>query len=258
LFHQRLGQHEQAAAAYQHALAINPESRIAILHLGNLYLQQGRYQAALQQYLRHLQIARDDFQRARSFAYIASVYLKQGDLPRAAAAINKEVKYNPKSPWTSLVLALARGDQATVQKLSPKYFTPETYNFCNERGFLRIWNYQRGYVALKQGRGEEAINHFRAAVQYWSLEWNYDSYEDCLANAYLEVGRLDEAVNEYQRILSLNPNYPLAHFHLAQVYERLGEAAKARATYERFLEVWKNADPDLPEVTAARQRLSGL
>jgi tetratricopeptide (TPR) repeat protein len=255
LFHQRLGQYEQATAAYQHALALNPESRIAIIHLGNLYFQQGRYQAALEQYQRHFQIARDDFQRARSFAYIASVYLKQGDLPRAAAAINKEVKYNPKSLWTSLVLALARGDQTAVQRLSPKHFTPESYNFCNERGFLRLWNYQRGYVALKQGRSEEAINHFRAAVQHWSLEWNYDSVEDCLANAYLEVGRLDEAISEYERILSINPQYPLAHYHLAQAYEGKGEADKARASYAEFLQIWKQADPDLREMIVSKNRL---
>ena len=43
-----------------------------------------------------------------------------------------------------------------------------------------------------------------------------DAFQDCLANAYLELGRLDEAIAEYQRVISINPNYPLAHYHLAE------------------------------------------
>ncbi|MEP7341244.1 MAG: tetratricopeptide repeat protein [Acidobacteriota bacterium] len=257
LFHQQLGQYEQAAAAYNRALALNPESGIAVLHLGNLYVRQGRYRAALDQYQRHLQIARDENQRARSFEYTAWVYLKQGDLPRAATAINEEVKHNSMSLWTSVVLAFERGDQAGAQKLSATIFTPANYNFYNERGFLRIWNYRHGSVALKQGRAEEAINHFRAAVQQWPIEWNYDSFEECLANAYLELGRLDDAVAEYERILRINPHYPLAHYHLAQAYQRKGERGQARTAYERFLQVWQEADADIPEVIEARARLGG-
>jgi tetratricopeptide (TPR) repeat protein/DNA-binding winged helix-turn-helix (wHTH) protein len=254
--HQGLGQYEQAAAAYSRALALNPESRIAVIHLGNLYLRQGRYRAAIEQYQRHWQIARDDAQRARSFECIAWVYLKQGDLPRAAAAISEEVKYNPKSLWSSLVLALARGDHASAQKLSEALFTPDVYNHLHERGLLRLWNYPRGYLALKQGRAEEAINHFRAAVRQRPVEWNYDSFEDCLANAYLELGRLDDAIAEYEGILRLNPNYPLAHYHLGQAYERKGERERARAAYERFLQIWQDADADIPEVIDAKARLA--
>ena len=46
--------------------------------------------------------------------------------------------------------------------------------------------------------------------------WQMESYEDCLANAYLELGRLDEAISEYERILRLNPNYPPVNYHLGQ------------------------------------------
>lgn len=256
LFHQSLGQHEQAINAYQRALALNPESRIAIIHLGNLYFQQGRYRAAIEQYQRHFQIARDDNQRARSFQYTAAVYLKQGDLLRAAAAIKEEVKYNPESLWTSLVLALTRGDQAAVQKLSAAVFVPANYNYYNGRGFLRLWNYQRGYVALKHGHADDAINHFRAAVQQQALDWSYDSFEDCLANAYLQVGRVDEALAEYERILKINPNYPLAHFYLGQAYARKGEPLRARSAYERFLQVWQAADTEIPELAKAKASLT--
>jgi tetratricopeptide (TPR) repeat protein len=64
------------------------------------------------------------------------------------------------------------------------------------------------------------------------------SLEECLADTYLELKRYDEAMAEYERILRLNPNYPLVHYHLAQAHEGKGRTAEARRFYERFLEVW--------------------
>src|SRR5207244_6462262 len=122
------------------------------------------------------------------------------------------------------------------------------------RPSLRFPAYLHGYLALKSGRAEEAIEHFKEALRHKPAIWNLDPFEDCLANAYLEVGQLDQAIAEYERILKLNPNYPLAQYHLGQAYERKGERERARAAYTRFLEIWKDADPDIPEVIDAKQR----
>ena len=50
----------------------------------------------------------------------------------------------------------------------------------------------------------------------------------------------------------------LDQFRLAQVYEQLGDTDRARHWYERFLDDWKDADPDIPEVIEARERLASL
>jgi tetratricopeptide (TPR) repeat protein len=249
--------YEEAEAAYHRALSLNPELGVAIIHLGNLRFQKGRYAAAAEQYRRYIQIARDDKQRARGFGYLAWLYLRQGELAQAATAAKEEMKYDPTAGWHSLMLALQRGDQAAAAKLSDFVFAPANYNNYNERGNLRIWNYQRGYVALRQGRADEAINHFRAALSHRAVEWNIDSYESCLADALLELGRADEAISEHERILKINPHYPLAHYHLGQTYERQGDAPRARAAYDRFLQTWREADADIPEVIAAKARLAG-
>lgn len=68
-------------------------------------------------------------------------------------------------------------------------------------------------------------------------------------------GNFDEAIAEFERILQINPNYPLAHYHLAQAFERKGESEKAKANYQRFLQVWSNADDDIPEVIDAKKHL---
>src|SRR5262249_34321960 len=148
-----------------------------------------------------------------------------------------------------------RQEHATAVKLSETVFAPANCDSLKDSGQLRIWEYQQGYLALRQGRADEALQHFRTALQQHALDWYIDSYEDCLANAYLEQGRADEAIAEYERILKINSRYPLAAYHLAQAYERKGDRVQARAAYEQFLRVWQEADTDIPEVRDTRARL---
>jgi hypothetical protein len=48
------------------------------------------------------------------------------------------------------------------------------------------------------------------------------------------------------------PRYVLA---LARLLDKAGKRDEARAEYKRFLDYWKSADSDLPELAEARARL---
>jgi hypothetical protein len=53
-------------------------------------------------------------------------------------------------------------------------------------------------------------------------------------------------------------NFPLgamARLGLARAYAIQGDSAKARATYEDFLAIWKNADSGIPILVAAKIRI---
>ena len=51
---------------------------------------------------------------------------------------------------------------------------------------------------------------------------------------------------------------PLYHFRVAGIYEKKGDKAKAIEHYRKFLEIWKDADPELPEPGLAKARLAAL
>jgi tetratricopeptide (TPR) repeat protein len=78
--------------------------------------------------------------------------------------------------------------------------------------------------------------------------------QSCTAQKSSQI-HFDEAVAKYERILARYPNYPLAHFHLGQAFEHKGETHKASLAYQQFLQIWKDADPELREVMVSTNRL---
>ena len=244
------GRYPEAIAEYNRALTLNMDFEIALFHLANAYVQTGRYRQALPLYQRYIRIAPSDRERSRGYGGIANVYLRRGQIVQAERAARMEVRYEPVSVGTLILLALERGQTGVAAKVEQSITTTANRGARNtSRGIY----YFDGLVSLKQRKGDQAIQLFKDALRRNPPTWNIDPWEDCLARGYLELGHFAEAIKEYERILAGNPNYPLAHYYLAQVYERNGEREKAALEYQRFLQVWQDADTDLPEVTTARK-----
>src|SRR5260370_38221599 len=76
--------------------------------------------------------------------------------------------------------------------------------------------------------------------------------------AFVAAHRYAEAAAEFQKILdhrgivALDPIGALAHLQLGRVYALSGDKAKAKAAYEAFLALWKDADPDVPVLKKAK------
>lgn len=255
------GRYQEAITEYGRALALKPDFEVSVIHLGNTYFRQGRYREAIECYRRYLELTSfDNLARARGHNCIAHVQRALGRLNEAERSANTGLRYKKDGVNELFLLALDKGNLATAEKFK-EVLERFPYRERGARGSSRQLLYFRGYFDLKSGNRKSAwpagaVENFKEALKHRPLIWNIDAYEDCLGKAYLELGRPDEAIAEFERILRLNPNYPLIHYHMAQAYERKGENELARREYARFLEVWKNADEDVPEVVAARRILS--
>jgi eukaryotic-like serine/threonine-protein kinase len=73
-----------------------------------------------------------------------------------------------------------------------------------------------------------------------------------------------DAAAEFQRILDRpgivgnSPIGSLAHLGLRRALAAAGETEKARRAYQDFLALWKDADPDIPILIAAKSEYAKL
>ncbi|MGB7555213.1 MAG: protein kinase, partial [Candidatus Korobacteraceae bacterium] len=123
----------------------------------------------------------------------------------------------------------------------------------------------RAKLAVSQGNSSEALEALRAALPYElgrttysTLAWTalYPVY--VRGEAYLAAHQGKEAAAEFRRILDhrgivLNgPIGALARLQLGRAYALQGDTTKAKAAYQDFLTLWKDADPDIPILKEAK------
>jgi serine/threonine protein kinase/tetratricopeptide (TPR) repeat protein len=81
---------------------------------------------------------------------------------------------------------------------------------------------------------------------------------------YLKMRDGAKAAAEFQRILDhrgaagFSPEYPLARLNLGRAYALQGDTAKAKSAYQDFFAAWKDADPDVPILKAAKAEYEKL
>jgi tetratricopeptide (TPR) repeat protein len=99
----------------------------------------------------------------------------------------------------------------------------------------------------------------------WQFNTNISYSMDLAARVFAKKGDVAKAISKYETLFKIPYTYksvyfvhPLFHYRLGILYEKAREVAKAKAQFEKFLELWKDADPGLPEVEDARKRLAGL
>lgn len=126
---------------------------------------------------------------------------------------------------------------------------------------------ERAQLALNHGDPRKALEDLQAAVPYelGSLDGNNPLFPVYLrGQAYLMARQGSEAEAEFQKILVhrgivLNsPIGALAHLEIARAFALQRETAKARAAYQDFLTLWKDADPDIPVLKQAKAEYAKL
>lgn len=252
---QHAGRYAEAATQYQKALDLQPDFEIALAHFANTRFQQGRYRDAIALYERYLAAAKSDAEKARGHSRIAIIYCRLKDFAEADKAAWSAAQYN-KDDFSSLLVAVERSDLSAAHALENQLLARSQFASRGVRNDSRIKFYLRGMLALKKGQNDEAIENFRQTLNYLPPMWDLMDFEDALANGFLAVGQFDQSIDEFNRILAVNPNYPLVYFRIAEAYDRVGRVEQALKNYKKFLEVWKDADTNIPEVAAAKKRIT--
>jgi len=163
-------------------------------------------------------------------------------------------------------LALARaGDAAGAEKLAAELDKAFPVDTLVQRYWLPTI---RAGVALEHKDPNRAIQLLKVASTF---ELGVPSTLTILlcpaylrGEAYLMLHDGTRAAAEFQKFIDhrgVVGNFPwgaLARLGLARAYSLQGDTAKARAAYQDFLTLWKDADPDIPILKEAKAEYAKL
>ena len=186
---------------------------------------------------------------------------RQGATAALGLSTGRDVQYG-----AALALALA-GDSARAQALADdlgKSFPESTIVQFN---YLPTLHSQ---LALIHNDASKAIEALQVTTPYDLGQPAISAFTPALypvymrGEAYLAAHQGNEAAAEFQKILDhrgivLNePIGALAHLEIGRAYAMQGDTTKARAAYQDFLTLWKDADPDIPILLAAKAEYAKL
>ena len=175
---------------------------------------------------------------------------------------NRDVLY-----FAALALAYSREDARVRELVNDlnKRFPEDTIVQFNYLPTLRA------RLALNKGNATEAVENLRIAEPYelgvstdCPFNWSAMYPVFVRGEAYLAAHQGNEAAAQFQKILDYpgvvvnQPIAALARLGLARAQVLQGDAAKAKAAYQDFLTLWKNADPDIPVLKQAQAEYAKL
>jgi tetratricopeptide (TPR) repeat protein len=161
-------------------------------------------------------------------------------------------------------LALARaGNAGQAQKLADQLNQELPSETLEQNYSLPLI---RAAIELNRNNPAKSIDILKVTIPYdlgaSSICCLYPAYVRGLA--YLQLGEAREAAGQFQEIL----NHPgttvnfitgsLAHLQLGRAYAMMGDKDGARKSYQDFLALWKDADPDTPVYQQAKAEYAKL
>ena len=124
----------------------------------------------------------------------------------------------------------------------------------------------RGHIELDEKHYSRAVEHFEKGISLLSAVADFQAlFIEGLGLARYQAGDLEQAQREYTRLTRLHVGkliagdvFATSFYMLGKINEELGDKSQAVENYTRFLDLWKDADPGLPEFEDARARLAAL
>ena len=225
LAHLREQQFTDAQAAFEHALELAPDKRIAALGLACVSDELGRMDSAL----RHLSVAQahDPSDPAIAFA-IAMCNERNEQTDAAVAGYRRTLELCPRlrnAHERLAAIAIKRGDtlEATRQYEALAQLEPEDLDVLLTLASLNLLN----------GRAGTAVEGFQKALLI-----EPESADAPLADteSLTEQGRFEEALETLERLIEKYPGVSEFRVHLADFYVKVGDDGRAVEQYRAALE----------------------
>jgi len=210
--------------AYLTTIERNPESWMAHDNLGNILMQEGRVDDAIDHYRQALRIRPDS---AKTACNLGVALLQKGNTNEATACFQKAIAAKPDyaQAYNNLgnaLLKLRRVPEAVAcYRKAIKIDSGYADAHANLAGVL-----------LDAGHPFESISQYQQALK---IHPDSPEIENSLGVAFLKTGKTDEAINHYQAALNLRPDYGEAHNNMGIALLKTGRVVDAVSEFQKAI-----------------------
>ncbi len=211
-----LGDYQLAIDAFQRALKIDPQLGVSSVQIAQIFQQKGIYDQAIEHYKQALATAPS----AEVFGALGTLWLLQGEFDQAVNSLQRALTFDPHSPTLNQNL-LAAYHRWGIHYLERDQFS-DAFN-CFERGLKR---FPFSEILLSD-----------------------------LAATHAAAGKYQKALDIYQRVMQINPEYTAVKVGMGATLNNWGSQYARNKEWEQALICYQQALEYDPLCQPARQNL---
>ena len=253
-FHLIVGNYDQAITNLNQSLQIDPDYPLTFVLFGDTYFAKGMYDQALSSYEKYLALSVGEAKKAKACFSLGKFYYFKPDYKKAIQECQQVLDIYPEMVEAHWILGLSWIKKEMLDQAESEISTILGLIEKNKTEESKIYYYHlSGELLLNRNLRQQALENFNKAANIKSLGRAF--FVNALGEVYFGIGELDKAIERSEEVLKINPNYAQTHYLLGQVYEKKGNKRKAREHFQKFMEIWKDADDNLPQFIEAKRRL---
>lgn len=232
--------HEQVAACYRAALAVQPRSAAAWNNLGSALKSQNKLDDAGACYQRSIEL---DPKYFMAYSNLGLVFYKQEKLDDAIATWRRAIELYQKAPLIYSNLGHALLTQGKIDEATACF-----YKAVELEPNFAVAQFNLGAALAKQQKLDDAIASYRRAVE---IEPKFVLAHQRLAAILFTKRDFASAIEVIQKVISLQPELPGPRQNLAVALNFVGREQEAIASHRKALQL----KPDYAEAYISLARL---
>ena len=197
-----LGDYHMAINSFQRALELEPQLGVSSVQIAQIFQQNGVYDQAIKHYTQALKTALS----AEVFGALGTLWLLQNEFDQAVNALQRALTFDPNS--------------ATLNQ--------------NLLAAFHLW----GVHYLKAGRHSEAFKYFERGLKRFPFS---EILLSDLAATHTAAGEYQKALDIYQRVLQLNPEYTAARIGIGTTLNNWGSQHARNREWVAAIECYQQA-----------------
>jgi len=228
-FYLKHGQYDEAEWELEHATHLRENFTEAYLLHGDLFVAQGKYHFATEQYKRAHETAAENVQPLMN---LSIALFRDGKFDGAKAAVEKARLLEPENERVGLMAATLAIAQNDLNAAHDEYVAIRERDARSTDALLGL-----GYVAWRRGKFDQAAKYYAAILE---LDPTHVEALYGLGLAEAKLGDTESAIKRLRRVVTLKPDHKNARHNLGSLYQNTG---KYELAIEQYAEVIR-LDPD--------------